>query len=437
MSDTIYALSSGVGRAAVAVIRLSGHGTRFVLETMAGGVPLMRRAMLRRLVDPRTGELLDEGLVLFFPAPRSYTGEDMAELQVHGGRAVVRSVLEALAGQPGCRLAEPGEFTRRALERGRLDLARVEGIGDLVEAETTHQRRQALAQAAGLLSGRVEAWRTVLIEAMADLEAAIDFADESDVQDHLALERQTTPLLRLRQELADVLADGRRGKRVRDGFVVVIAGPPNAGKSTLLNALARRDVAIVSDVPGTTRDVLEVHLDVEGYPLVLLDTAGIRATDDRVEVIGVERAVREARQADLVLWLSPADRRTPPPDDWSSPLVEVATQIDSWPKVTDDRLGLSALTGEGLPDLLRLLAARAETALGGEPAVVTRERHRLALTSAAECLDRAVGALARGESPEIPAEDLRLAVRALETVIGRVDVEHVLDRLFAGFCIGK
>lgn len=437
MSDTIYALSSGTGRAAVAVIRLTGPRTRFVLETMAGGVTDARRASLRRLVDPATGDLLDEALVLFFPGPQSYSGEDLAELQVHGGRAVVQATLAALAAIPGCRLAEPGEFTRRALEHGRLDLARVEGLADLIAADTPHQRRQALAQAGGLLSGQVEAWRGILLEAMAELAAAIDFADEGDVQDKAAADRMLAPLQRLKQELAAALADGRRGEIVRDGFTVAIAGPPNAGKSTLLNALARRDVAIVSDIPGTTRDVLEVHLDLGGYPVVLLDTAGIRDTTDLVEGIGIDRAVSAMQRADLVLWLRPADWPAEAPPDGQAPVIEVVTKIDSCPNGDRPDLRISALTGEGLPVLLAIIEKQAAASLGSEPALVTQERHRLALERTLEFLDSALAAVESDLGPEMAAEDLRLAARALGAIIGIVDVEHVLDRVFSSFCIGK
>jgi tRNA modification GTPase len=397
----------------------------------------MRRAVLRRIVDPVSGELVDEGLVLFFPGPRSYTGEDMAEFQVHGGRAVVQAALAALASNRACRLAEPGEFTRRALANGRLDLARVEGIGDLIAAETPQQRRQALAQASGALSSRVEAWRGILLAAMAQFEAAIDFSDEGDVQEQAALGKTTAPLVRLHQEITDVLADGRRGEIVRDGFVVVIAGPPNAGKSTLINALARRDVAIVSDLPGTTRDVLEVHLDLAGYPVTLLDTAGIRETTDPIEALGVQRAEVQARRADLVLWLSPAGAPQPAPEDWDVPLVTVTSQLDSCPEHMGFGLAISALTGKGLAELVALIGDHASRLLGGEPALVTRERHRLALEGAQAALLRALSALELGLSPEIPAEDLRLAARSLGQIIGTVGVEDVLNTLFGSFCIGK
>lgn len=437
MSDTIFALSSGVGRAAIAVIRLSGPAVRFVLETMTGDVPEPRRAVLRPVVDPHLSERLDQALILFFPGPHSFTGQDVAEFQVHGGRAVVQGMLAALAACPGCRLAQPGEFSRRALANGRLDLARVEGIGDLIAAETPQQRRQALAQAEGLLSRHVDGWRQILLGAMAELEAAIDFADEGDVQESLGLAALMPLLRQLRGELAQALGDGRRGEILRDGLTVVIAGPPNAGKSTLLNALARREVAIVSDVPGTTRDVLEVHLDVEGYPVTLLDTAGIRDTSDAVEAIGVQRAVAEGRRADLVLWLSTASDPVTPPSDWGAPLLSVVTQIDSSPKGPEDDLAVSALTGAGLADLVRRIATFAAGHLGGEPALVTRERHRQALATALEALDRALVALSEGRSPEWAAEDLRLASRSLGHIIGVVDAEQVLDSLFASFCIGK
>lgn len=402
---------------------------------MAGGVAPPRRAALRGIVDPVSREILDEGLVLFFPGPHSYTGEDLAEFQVHGGRAVVQGLLAALGALPGCRLAEPGEFTRRAFAHGRLDLARVEGIGDLIAAETPMQRRQALAQAAGLLSGKVETWRAILLDAMAQLEAAIDFADEGDVQDRAVTADVSAALAGLQHELAEVLTEGRRGEILRDGFRVVIAGPPNAGKSTLLNALARRDVAIVSDIPGTTRDVLQVQLDLDGMPVTLSDTAGIRPTMDRIEAIGVQRAEREMRGADLVLWLSPAQAPCSPPTPIDA--LEVVSQIDSVSERTPGQLAISALTGEGLPALLDLIATRAREAVGQEPALVTRERHRMALAQAMDAVSRAQQRLDQGASPELPAEDLRLAARALGTVIGTVDVEHVLDRLFADFCIGK
>ncbi len=435
---TIFALSSGAGRAAVAVIRVSGPATRFVLETLVGDVPPMRRASVRRLIDPASRETLDEALVLFFPGPRSYTGEDTAELQVHGGRAVVQATLQALGALHGCRLAEPGEFTRRAMENGKLDLTRVEGIADLIDAETPQQRRQAYAQISGRLAEQAQAWRAHFLDAMAEVEAEIDFADEGDVGTSLDRSRLQDTLRRLGESLRTALDDSRRGERLRDGFTVVIAGPPNAGKSTLLNALARRDVAIVSDIPGTTRDLVEVHLDLNGVPVILVDTAGLRDSDDPIERMGMDRAARRAEAADLVLWLCPWDSAEKPAAALPFKCVAVTTKIDSAP-VGSAHAGfaVSARTGLGIGALLALLTDRAGESLTGEPAIITRERHRTAIAAGLLSVDRASALLSRGSEAEMVAEDLRLGARAMGSILGVVDVEHVLDRLFAQFCIGK
>ena len=304
MSDrsTIFALSSGRPPAAIAVVRISGSQAGVALEKLIGRVPEPRKAALVRVRDPASGELIDEALALWFPAPHSETGEDVAELQLHGGHAVVAGVLGALGTVPGCRLAEPGEFTRRAFEAGRLDLTAVEGLGDLIAAETPAQRRQAFRQLKGLIGDRAEAWRRRLIEALALVEARIDFSDEADVPEDL-IGPALHAAQQLRSEIAAILADGRRGERLREGLVVAIAGPPNAGKSTLLNRLARRDAAIVSPYAGTTRDIIEVHLDLDGFPVTLLDTAGIRESNEPVEQEGMRRARERAVGADVVLWV--------------------------------------------------------------------------------------------------------------------------------------
>jgi tRNA modification GTPase len=311
--DTIFALSSGRPPAAIAVIRVSGPRAGFALEQLIGRVPAPRRASLARVRDPASAEVIDEGLALWFPGPRSETGEDMAELQVHGGRAVIAAVLGALAKLPGLRPAEAGEFTRRAFENGRMDLTAVEGLADLVAAETEAQRRQAFRQLKGLLGERAESWRQRLIEALALVEAGIDFSDEGDVPQGL-LTRALALIGPLAEEIAK--AGAGQGERLREGLRVAIAGPPNAGKSTLFNRLAQRDVAIVSPFPGTTRDVLEVHLDLGGYPVTVLDTAGIREANDPVEREGVRRASEQAAKADLVLWMVDAtERNTASPMD--------------------------------------------------------------------------------------------------------------------------
>jgi tRNA modification GTPase len=300
--STIFALSSGRPPAAIAVVRVSGVQAGPALQRLTGSVPKPRQAALVQVRDPATGEAIDEALALWFPAPRSETGEDVAELQIHGGHAVIAGVLDALGTIEGCRLAEPGEFTRRAFENGRLDLTAVEGLADLIAAETPAQRRQAFRQLKGLIGDRAEAWRRRLIEALALVEARIDFSDEADVPEDL-IGPALHAAQQLRGEIGTALADGSRGERLRDGLVVAIAGPPNAGKSTLFNRLARREAAIVSPFAGTTRDILEVHLDLEGYPVTLLDTAGIRDSAEPVEQEGVRRARERAASADLVLWV--------------------------------------------------------------------------------------------------------------------------------------
>src|SRR5689334_9634510 len=301
--STIFALSSGRPPAAIAVVRISGPQARLAVERLTGRVPQPRQATLVSVREPATGEVIDEALALWFPAPASETGEDVAELQLHGGHAVIAGVLKALGAIEGCRMAEPGEFTRRAFENGKLDLTAVEGLGDLIAAETAAQRRQAFRQLKGLIGDRAEAWRQALIDALALVEAGIDFSDEADVPADLIA--PAVQLARsLRDDIAAMLADGHRGERLREGLVVAIAGPPNAGKSTLFNRLARREAAIVSPYPGTTRDVIEVHLELDGYPVTILDTAGIRDSAEPVEEEGVRRARARAAQADLVLWVT-------------------------------------------------------------------------------------------------------------------------------------
>ena len=452
--STIFALSSGRPPAAIAVVRVSGPRAGVALEKLIGRLPEPRKAALARVRDPASGEIIDEALALWFPAPRSETGEDVAELQLHGGQAVIAGVLDALATIEGCRPAEAGEFTRRAFENGRLDLTAVEGLADLIAAETQAQRRLAFRQLKGLIGDRAEAWRRRLIEALALVEARIDFSDEADVPEDL-LGPALHAAQQLRDEIAGVLADGRRGERLRDGLVVAIAGPPNAGKSTLLNRLARREAAIVSPYAGTTRDVIEVHLDLDGYPVTLLDTAGIRDSAEPVEQEGVRRARERAAAADLVLWVIDPSAGGLAANGYLENLanaeiwlvrnkIDLAVQVAPTPmRLTSDNseceftLSISALTGIGMDALTAALSAYAETYFAAtESAVITRARHRHALEETVAALDRA---LARDHSTdeELVAEELRSAATTLGQLTGRVDVEDILDVIFRDFCIGK
>jgi tRNA modification GTPase len=438
--ETIYALSSGRLPAAIAVVRISGRKARIGLETLTGKVPAPRRAGRAIFREPASGEVIDDGLVLWFPGPASETGEDTAELHLHGGRAIVAKVFEVLGRLEGFRPAEAGEFTRRALLNGKLDLAAVEGLGDLVAAETEAQRRQALAQFRGALSAKVDAWRERLIEAMARLEAGIDFSDEGDVPEDLL-----TPATAIVRELADeiraALAEAPRGERLREGFVVAIAGPPNVGKSTLMNRLAQREVAIVSAMPGTTRDLIEVALDLNGVPVILVDTAGVREARDEIEAEGVRRALARAAAADLVLWVVEATDLSPPSAPTAVRTLVVRSKADLVDSETQRALAaresivVSAKTGLGLDRLIELLGREAAE-LAGEPALVTRERQRIALGEAVRELERAMAVAARGKE-ELVAEELRLSANALGRVTGRIGVEEVLGEIFRSFCIGK
>ncbi|MCU4182692.1 tRNA uridine-5-carboxymethylaminomethyl(34) synthesis GTPase MnmE [Bosea sp. BH3] len=429
---TIVALSSASGRAGVAVVRISGPRVRFALETVAGKLPEPRQAVLRRLRDGDDA-IIDTALVLFFPTPASFTGEDVAEFHIHGSRAVLARLLAALTALPGVRLAEAGEFTRRAFEAGKLDLAAVEGLADLIDSETEWQRKQALRQMDGALGRFTAGWRAKLVEAMSLLAAELDFSDEGDVGGPLqeqALMLAGDVLTSLRQALGSF----GMGERVREGFVVVLAGPPNAGKSSLLNALAQRDVAIVSPIAGTTRDALEVRLDLAGLPVILIDTAGLRDSVDPIEAEGVRRARALVERADLVLGLRDIDSAPYQIAD-DVPVLRIAAKSDLPGKVLSGELAISVKSGEGLTELLAAIVERLGKLDQGEPALLTRERHRAAVADAIVALERAVRA--DHDQGELLAEDMRLAVVALERLVGRIDVEDVLDQLFSGFCIGK
>ncbi|MCB8819203.1 tRNA uridine-5-carboxymethylaminomethyl(34) synthesis GTPase MnmE [Microvirga rosea] len=431
--DTIFAPASGYGRAAISVVRISGPQSRFILETMAGGVPAPRRLVLRTLRDPANGMPLDEALIAWMPGPESFTGEDQAELHIHGGLATRAAVLKALGSMKDSRAAEAGEFTRRAFLNGRMDLSRVEGLADLIDAETEAQRRQALSQLEGHLGRTAEGWREDILRALALLEASLDFSDEGDVPEDL--ERDVAQRLEtLHRSLETTLAN-RSGERLRDGLTVVLAGPPNAGKSTLLNALARRDVAIVSPIAGTTRDVLEVHCDLQGLPVVIVDTAGLRDSVDLVEQEGVSRARARAEKADLVLWLVPPEGAEVPPA--ARQVLRVGTKADLNRNRHDCDLMISATSGEGMAELIARLAETAEASMGQADPLLTRERHRRAMERAHRGVGSAIGLLKIRGPVELVAEEVRLAARALGEITGRVDVEDVLDRLFSSFCIGK
>jgi tRNA modification GTPase len=441
---TIFALSSGKGVSGIAVIRLSGAQARSAVQALIRSVmPEPRRASVRALYgtphdqspDTQKDTPIDRAMVLWLPGPASFTGEDMAEFHVHGGVAVVEAVLQALAAVEGCRPAEPGEFTRRAFENGRLDLTEAEGIADLIAAETEAQRQQAVRQMDGALGEVYETWRHDLIQALAYMEAELDFVEEALPEDLIA--HVLPGVQALATTIAAHLDDNHRGERLRDGFQVVILGEPNVGKSSLINALSNRDVAIVSDIAGTTRDMIEVHLNLGGYPVTLVDTAGLRDGGDVIEQEGVRRAKLRATSADLSLRLYSADN-FPQTLDATVELV-VASKCDLEPAALPNGvLALSTKTGEGVEALLAELEQRVIKGMEVQEAPgITRIRHRQALEQAQEELQRALDGAAINKEPELIAEDLRLASRALGRITGRVDVEDLLDVIFSDFCIGK
>lgn len=425
LGGTIWALASGSGAAGVAVIRVSGPAAAACMTSLCGSLPLPRRAVLRKLraVD---GGHIDHGLVLWFPGPASFTGEDCAEFHVHGGPAIVAAIAGALDAVPGVRLAEPGAFTRRAFENGKLDLTQAEAIADLVAAETEGQRKQALRQLEGELGALYGRWREGLVTALSWLDAEIDFPDEA-LPGGLA-DRARDSLEPLAREMAAHLADDRKGERVREGYRVAIVGPVNAGKSSLLNALAGTDAAIVSDQPGTTRDVVEVRLVLGGQIVWIADTAGLRETVDAVESEGIRRALARAQAADLVIRVAPADGSPPV---GAAGEIAVITKADLRP--TGSGFGVSTVTGEGI-DALRAAIAERAAAGSAEAAPLTRRRHREGVEQALADVRMALDMIA---TPELAAESVRAAGDALGRIVGRIGVEEVLDRVFSEFCIGK
>ncbi|NKB20343.1 MAG: tRNA uridine-5-carboxymethylaminomethyl(34) synthesis GTPase MnmE [Alphaproteobacteria bacterium] len=443
-SVTIFAPSSGAGAAGLAVIRISGPASGEVLQLLSGKMlPVPRYATRVTLSDPRNDETMDDGLALWFPAPASFTGEDVAELHIHGGRATVEVVCSVLGSLNHCRIAEPGEFSRRAFDNEKLDLAEIEGLADLIAAETGAQRKQALRQLSGGISEVYEGWRDTLLRLLAHAEAAIDFPEE-DLPDNLLFDTKHN-ILGISQSITHYIKDNRRGERLRDGFQITIAGPPNAGKSSLLNELARRDVAIVSEQAGTTRDVIEVRLDLGGFPVTIADTAGMRSTTELIEAEGVRRAKNRAETADLTIYV--VDASIEEFDLEIRPFVKAgdviafnkADLVDEeakFPQINDvETILTSVKTGFQLDTLIECVTGKVRAALSENagPPPLTRLRHREALRDCCSALTRALDAA----EAELMAEDLRLAARALGRITGRVDVEDILDVIFGEFCIGK
>lgn len=438
--DTIVALSSGPLPSALALVRVSGPDAVSCVEALLRApLPSARMAKLRRLVDA-DGALIDEAVMTVFPGPNSFTGEDLCELTVHGGPAVVDHLLSALTSFASVRLAEPGEFTRRAFEAGHLNLTEAEAIADIVAAETRTQKAQALEQLSGRLADEILQLQDLLIDAMAACEVMIDFADEGDAPDDNR-EVVDERLAVLDRRLADILDDNRAGERLREGIRIAIIGPPNAGKSTLLNALAEEDAAIVSDMPGTTRDVVSVRIALGGVPVTLQDTAGMRSTNDAIEAEGVLRARRASQSADLSLLLIASGQETPPEMQGLSDdrrVIRVQSKSDLAPENQNPGLRVSAVRGEGIEELKELLARQVRDLVSSrEPALITRARHREAFSHAKESISRARNALNSGLEIALVAEDIRAAAQQMERLLGRVDVEDVLGSIFSRFCIGK
>jgi tRNA modification GTPase len=462
--DTIFALASAPGRAGVAVVRISGPQARTAAERLGARLPQPRRMDRVRLIDPITGEnspvlegndpgrtnpgggVIDHALAVSFPGPASFTGEDVVELHLHGGRAILAAVMRALGTCEGLRPADPGEFSRRAFLNGKMDLVEAEGLADLIDAETRAQRDQALRQMAGGLSARLEPLRGRLIHAMAMLEAWIDFPDE-EIPDSLVAET-ANDLAGLSGEMAALLDGADRAERLREGLRIAIVGPPNAGKSSLLNALANREIAIVSDTAGTTRDSLEVNLDLAGYPVTIWDTAGLRESTDSVEQEGIRRALDRARAADLVLLIAEAGSGDGNPALEAVDLgalgvapnvvLTIASKVDLGGAVPDGSIPLSVRSESGLQALVSRLSSEAESRMGlSEAPSLSRERHRHAVAAALAAVDRAREGLAAGLETELVAEDLRHAAQSIGRVTGRVDVDDLLDAIFGTFCLGK
>ena len=448
-TDTIIALASGNGRAGVAVIRTSGPGSADLLRGMTVGVsrqtplPEPRKAATRTLRDV-DGGFLDEALVLWMPGPKSYTGEDVVELHVHGGPAVIEAVIQAALQTKLCRIAEPGEFTRRAFDAGRMDLTQAEAIGDLIDAETEGQRRQAGRLYQGEAARVFEGWRGLLLTAMAALEASIDFPDESDIPGEIDL-TALEPIMALAADLEQALGDAGRLASVREGFRIAILGPPNAGKSSLMNRLARREAAIVSPIAGTTRDVVEVRLVLSGYPVWVADTAGLREAQDAIEAEGVRRALARAEEADLRIWVSDVSRETLATPEQAQPgdirVLNKADLIDARPvqdSLSEELFVVSAASGVGLEALEQRLADVVRHRLEVDEApLVTRARHRELVEEALAAVVRGLQGARRSVGAELVSEDLRLAARALGRITGSIDAEDLLDRIFSQFCVGK
>ncbi len=455
-NDTIFALSSGRGKSGVAVIRISGPHAREVISRICGSLPQPRKAGLKAFRNPATDEVIDRGLLLWFPGPGSFTGEDVAELHAHGGRAVISGLIDMLEDEPHLRAADPGEFTRRAFQSGKLDLTETEGLADLINAETEAQRKQALRQMGGGLSAIYEGWRHELIRAQALIEAEIDFSDEEDVS--VAAIGQATAILKtLKSEIEHHIEAQRSGEIIRDGYRVVLAGPPNVGKSSLLNSLARRDAAITSSEAGTTRDAIQVFLDLQGWPVLITDTAGIRASEgvSDIEREGMSRSLKHAKDADLIIWVTEAGTsggaENGPQELAGRNIVTIANKSDlvgkagqatsadgpELPELPETpALYVSAKTGEGMDALISLITGSAESGMAQEEApVITRARHRDHLNECARSIDLFLES--PGRELELRAEDLRRAAHAIGRITGRIDVEDVLDDLFASFCIGK
>lgn len=431
--DTIVALASGATPSGVAVVRTSGPNALNVLALFCALVPVPRQLRVRSLRHPVSGAVLDQGLVVQFPGPESFTGEDCVELHLHGSSAVVRSVLDAMTALDGVRLAEPGEFTRRAFENGRLDLVEVDGLGDLIAAETENQRTQALSRMSGGVTEQIGRWRDELVFVMAEIEAQLDFSDEGDVSE-MSQASMAARLDDLSNSLRAALKGYQSGRIIRDGFRIGIGGLPNAGKSSLLNKLAHSDIAIVTDEAGTTRDLREVLINLDGQLVILIDSAGIRDTVSKAETEGVRRALTMLEDADLVLWLVAPDvdgDQTCP--IMGSQVVEIRSKSD----INTDHTGLnvSTRTGDGTDGLLSLIRERVDTSLQrGQDVTISHIRDHTAISA---CLDAVQQAQLNLGEVELAAESLRRGVMALERLVGRVDAEHVLDKLFAGFCIGK